>query len=62
MVTVIVFDFLMKVVRGILTDTAGIEIDKEVASSFFDHISRNEKLIGTKSTEIYRQQSKNLTV
>ena len=34
MVTVIVFDFLMKVVRGILTDTAGIEIDKEVASSF----------------------------
>ena len=50
MVTVIVFDFLMKVVRGILTDTAGIEIDKEVASSFFEHISRNEKLIGTKST------------
>ena len=50
MVVVIVFDFLMKVVRGILTDTAGIEIDKEVAGSFFEHISRNEKLIGTKST------------
>ena len=62
MVTVIVFDFLMKVVRGILTDTAGIEIDKEVASSFFDHISRNEKLIGTNQPEIYQQQSKNLTV
>ena len=50
MLAVILFDFLMKVVRGIVTDQAGIEIDKEVAASFFDHISRNEKLIGKQST------------
>ena len=30
MLAVIVFDFLMKIVRGIVTDQAGIEIDKEV--------------------------------
>ena len=31
MVAVIIFDFLMKVIRGVLTDEAGIEVDKEVA-------------------------------
>ncbi len=47
---VIVFDFLMKVVRGIVTDNAGIHIDKEVSATFFDHISRNESLIGQKAS------------
>ena len=50
MLAVIIFDFLMKIVRGIITDQAGIEIDKEVAASFFNHISRNEQLIGKHST------------
>ena len=50
MLAVIIFDFLMKIVRGIITDQAGIEIDKEVAARFFNHISRNEQLIGKHST------------
>ena len=50
MVAVIIFDFLMKVIRGVLTDEAGIEVDKEVADSLFNHLSRNENFIGTKTT------------
>lgn len=46
---VIIFDFLMKMVRGSLTDKAGMLIDEEVSEVLFDHLSRNEKLIGTKS-------------
>ena len=46
---VILFDFLMKTVRGSLTDRAGLHIDEEVSEALFDHLSRNEKLIGTKS-------------
>ena len=34
MVAVIIFDFLMKVIRGVLTDEAGIEVDKEVADLY----------------------------
>ena len=34
MIGVIIFDFLMKIVRGLLTDTAGIEVDEEVAGVF----------------------------
>jgi ATP-binding cassette, subfamily C, bacterial LapB len=45
---VILFDFLMKTVRGSLTDKAGLHIDEEVSEALFDHLSRNEKLIGTK--------------
>ena len=40
----------MKVVRGIVTDNAGIHIDQEVSATFFDHISRNETLIGQKAS------------
>ena len=50
MIGVIIFDFLMKIVRGLLTDTAGIEVDEEVAEFFFEHIKRNEKLIGQQPT------------
>ena len=39
----------MKIVRGFF-DTAGIEVDEEVAESFFEHIKRNEKLIGQQPT------------
>lgn len=46
---VIVFDFLMKMVRGVLTDKAGLEIDTEVSQTLFNHLCRNEKLIGTRS-------------
>jgi ATP-binding cassette subfamily C protein LapB len=50
MAIVIFFDFLMKMIRGSLTDQAGNNIDKDVADKIFNHISRNEKLIGTQST------------
>ncbi len=46
---VIVFDFLMKMVRGVLTDKAGLQIDTEVSQTLFNHLCRNEKLIGTRS-------------
>ena len=46
---VILFDFLMKMMRGSMTDKAGLLIDEEVSEDLFDHLSRNEKLIGTKS-------------
>ena len=42
---VIGFDFVMKILRGIFTDKAGASIDKDVAHSLFDRLSRNEKLI-----------------
>lgn len=47
---VVGFDLLMKVLRGIFTDRAGIAIDGEVSSDLFDRLSRNEKLLGTSST------------
>ena len=47
---VVGFDLLMKVLRGVFTDRAGIAIDGEVSSDLFDRLSRNEKLLGTSST------------
>jgi ATP-binding cassette subfamily C protein LapB len=43
---VVCFDLIMKILRGIFTDRAGLAIDGEVAESLFDRLSRNEKLIG----------------
>ena len=45
---VIFFDFLMKMVRGSLTDKAGKYIDQQVSDQLFEHLSRNEKLIGSR--------------
>jgi ATP-binding cassette subfamily C protein LapB len=42
---VILFDFLMKMARGSLTDKAGKYIDQQVSDQLFEHLSRNEKLI-----------------
>lgn len=47
---VIFFDFLMKMVRGALTDRAGLEMDNEVGEKLFDLINQNEKLINTQPT------------
>ena len=44
----ILFDFLMKMVRGSLTDKAGKYIDQQVSDQLFEHLSRNEKLIGSR--------------
>ena len=48
---VIGFDFVMKILRGIFTDKAGVSIDEHVAHLLFDKLSRNEKLI-TRSTGV----------
>jgi ATP-binding cassette subfamily C protein LapB len=47
---VVCFDLIMKILRGIFTDRAGLAIDGEVAESLFDRLSRNEKLLGASST------------
>lgn len=44
---VIVFDFAMKMLRGLFIDRAGLAIDDEVAQTIFRHVCRNEKLIAT---------------
>ena len=47
---VVGFDLVMKILRGVFTDRAGLAIDQEVAESLFDRLSRNEKLLGSTST------------
>lgn len=47
---VVGFDLVMKILRGIFTDRAGLAIDQEVAESLFDRLARNEKLLGSTST------------
>ena len=47
---VVGFDLIMKVLRGVFTDRAGLAIDQEVAESLFDRLARNEKLLGSSST------------
>ena len=42
---VVVFDFAMKVLRGLYTDKASAMVDIEVSENLFDRISRNEELI-----------------
>jgi len=44
---VIAFDFVMKMLRGLFIDKAGLAIDDEVAETIFRHVCRNEKLIAT---------------
>jgi len=47
---VVGFDLVMKILRGIFTDKAGIAIDGEVSRDLFDRLSRNEKLLDSSST------------
>lgn len=42
---IVMFDFLMKVLRGLYTDKASAMIDIEVSEKLFDRISRNEQLM-----------------
>lgn len=57
---VLVFDFIMKTIRGSLTDLAGSEIDTEISEKLFDHVSRNEKFLVAKSTGDVAATIKNL--
>jgi|JYMV01.1.fsa_nt_gi ATP-binding cassette subfamily C protein LapB len=42
---IVLFDFSMKVLRGLYTDKASAMVDIEVSDNLFDRISRNEQLI-----------------
>jgi ATP-binding cassette subfamily C protein LapB len=42
---IVMFDFIMKVLRGLYTDKASAMVDIEVSDKMFDRISRNEQLI-----------------
>jgi ATP-binding cassette subfamily C protein LapB len=42
---IVVFDFSMKVLRGLYTDKASAMVDIDVSENLFDRISRNEQLI-----------------
>jgi len=42
---IVLFDFFMKVLRGLYTDKASAMVDIEVSDNLFDRISRNEQLI-----------------
>jgi len=44
------FDFIMKVVRGIFTDQAGINIDSTVSQALFDRLAQNDNVAGQKAT------------
>jgi len=47
---VMAFDFIMKVLRGVFTDQAGINIDHDVADSLFDRLAQNDNVGGQKAT------------
>lgn len=49
MLIVVVFDFVIKALRGIYTDHAGTLIDLEVSEALFERISRNEELMARKT-------------
>ena len=42
---IVVFDFSMKVLRGLYTDKASAMVDIDVSENLFKRISRNEQLI-----------------
>ena len=47
---VMAFDFIMKVVRGIFTDQAGINIDSIVSENLFDRLAQSDNVAGQKAT------------
>jgi len=49
---IVLFDFCMKVLRGLYTDKASAMVDIEVSDHLFDRISRNEQLMTQKTGAI----------
>lgn len=47
---VIVFDFIMKIVRGGFVDRASLRIDRRVSTALFDRISRHDATLGKSAT------------
>ena len=49
-IVVILFDFMMKVVRGNFVDRASQQIDRKVSTNLFDKISRHDTSLGRQAT------------
>ena len=47
---VVVFDLIMKIVRGGFVDRAGLRIDRQVSTALFDRISRHDTTLGKRAT------------
>jgi len=47
---VMTFDFIMKVLRGVFTDQAGVNIDHDVAENLFGRLAQNDNVSGQKAT------------
>ena len=47
---VVVFDLIMKIVRGSFVDRAGLRIDRQVSTALFDRISRHDTTLGKRAT------------
>ena len=49
-VIVMSFDFILKIMRGLFTDHAGVQIDKEVSNLLFERLAKNDNVAGQKPT------------
>ena len=49
-IVVILFDFVMKIIRGNFVDRAGLKIDRRVSTHLFDKISRHDTTLGRNAT------------
>ena len=49
-VVVVLFDFVMKIIRGNFVDRASQRIDREVSTELFDKISRHDTTLGRQAT------------
>jgi len=49
-VIVMAFDFILKIMRGLFTDHAGVQIDKEVSNLLFERLAKNDNVAGQKPT------------
>ena len=49
-VIVMAFDFILKIMRGLFTDHAGAQIDREVSNLLFERLAKNDNVAGQKAT------------
>jgi ATP-binding cassette, subfamily C, bacterial LapB len=47
---VMAFDFILKIIRGLFTDHAGVQIDRQVSQLLFERLSKNDNVAGQKPT------------
>ena len=49
-IVIILFDFVMKIIRGNFIDRASQKVDRQVSTELFDKISRHDTIIGRQAT------------